>query len=193
MFRPMAIALVHYPVLDRRGDVVTSAVTNLDIHDLARLATTYRLGRFYLVTPAVEQQTLTSRIVEHWQKGFGASYNPDRRDALDCLQIKTNLDDAVAEWQQLNSGDVQVILTGARHQEGLSFADASRLAAEKPLMLVFGTGHGLAPEVYSPDRLRLVPVRANRYNHLSVRTAAAIILDRLIGEDGVVDGLPASR
>ena len=46
MFKPMAIALVHYPVLDRRGDVVTSAVTNLDVHDLARLSTTYVLCRY---------------------------------------------------------------------------------------------------------------------------------------------------
>ena len=65
MFKPMAIALVHYPVLDRRGDVVTSAVTNLDVHDLARLATTYGLCRYYIVTPATEQQLLTARIVRH--------------------------------------------------------------------------------------------------------------------------------
>ena len=186
IFQPMAIALVHHPVLDRRGDVVTSAVTNLDIHDLARLATTYKLARFYLVTPAAEQQLLTSRIVGHWQQGAGASYNPDRCHALDCLQVVNSFDDALTDWHFLVGTEALAILTGASHQEGLGYPQAQALATTRPLMLVFGTGHGLAPEIYAPDRPCLAPVRAGRYNHLSVRTAAAIMLDRLIGEQGSV-------
>ena len=178
----MAIALVHYPVLDRRGDVVTSAVTNLDIHDLARLATTYNLSRYYLVTPAVEQQTLASRIIEHWQKGAGATYNPDRCQALDCLQVVNSFDEALADWRALAGPESLAVLTGARHEDGIDYPEASTLAGEKPIMLVFGTGHGLAPEIYASDRPCLNPVRAGQYNHLSVRTAAAIVIDRLIGE-----------
>ncbi len=189
-FRPLAIALVHYPVLDRRGDIVTSAVTNLDIHDLARLATTYRLARFYLVTPALEQRTLTSRIMKHWQEGYGASYNPDRRQALDCLQISDSLDEALHDWRELNGGSGVAMLTGARHEDGVSFSAAQALAAEQPVMLVFGTGHGLAPVLYAADRPCLAPVRPGSYNHLSVRTAAAIILDRLLGDEGVASPLP---
>ena len=34
MTRRLAIALVHYPVLDGKGEVVTTAITNLDVHDL---------------------------------------------------------------------------------------------------------------------------------------------------------------
>jgi hypothetical protein len=186
----MASALVHHPVLDRRGDVVTSAVTNLDIHDLARLATTYNLSRYYLVTPAAEQRLLASRITGHWQKGAGASYNPDRCQALDCLQVVNSFDDALADWRSLVSSEGFAILTGASHQKGVDYLQAQTLATEKPLMLVFGTGHGLAPEIYAPDRPCLSPVRAGQYNHLSVRTAAAIMLDRLIGEQGEV--LPLS-
>jgi hypothetical protein len=193
MLKPMAIALVHYPVLDRRGDIVTSAVTNLDIHDLARLATTYHVSRFYLVTPAEEQQVLASRIISHWQQGFGASYNPDRCQALDCLQIKNQLEDAVADWRELNAGTGIAVLTGARHQNGLGFSETRQLAVEQPLMLVFGTGHGLAPVLYTPERPCLESIKAGQYNHLSVRTAAAIILDRLIGEDSVVSDLHPCR
>jgi hypothetical protein len=193
MFKSMAIALVHHPVLDRRGDVVTSAVTNLDIHDLARLSTTYNVARFYLVTPAQEQQLLTSRIIKHWQEGLGASYNPDRRQALDCLQVKDSFDEAMDDWRHLNQGAGQAILTGARHQGGIGFSEARRLAGEQPVMLVFGTGHGLAPALYSSDRPCLMPVRADQYNHLSVRTAAAIILDRLVGEKGVLPDLRSSK
>jgi tRNA (guanine37-N1)-methyltransferase len=57
-------------------------------------------------------------------------------------------------------------------------------------MLVFGTGHGLAPEIYTADRSCLKPVRAGQYNHLSVRTAAAVVIDRIIGERGLVMPLP---
>ena len=186
IFKPMAIALVHHPVLDRRGDVVTSAVTNLDIHDLARLATTYNLSRYYLVTPAAEQQLLASRIIGHWQKGAGASYNPDRCQALDCLQVVNSFDDALADWRSLVGSEGLAMLTGASHQEGVDYPQAQNLAAERPLLLVFGTGHGLAPALYATERPCLAPVRAGQYNHLSVRTAAAIMLDRLIGEQGAV-------
>lgn len=189
-FKPMAIALVHHPVLDRRGDVVTSAVTNLDIHDLARLATTYNLSRYYLVTPAEEQQVLSARIIAHWQKGAGAAYNPDRCHALDCLQVVSHFDEALADWRSLAGSEGVALLTGASHQDGLAYPEASALATERPLMLVFGTGHGLAPDIYTEDRPCLQPVRAGQYNHLSVRTAAAIMLDRLIGEQGLV--LPLS-
>ena len=190
MFKPMAIALVHHPVLDRRGDVVTSAVTNLDIHDLARLATTYGLCRYYIVTPATEQQLLTARIVKHWQEGYGASYNPDRRQALDCLQVMDTFDEALADWRSLNEQEGIAVLTGARHDDGIDYPEARELAAQQPVLLAFGTGHGLAPDLYTPERSCLAPVRAGRYNHLSVRTAAAIILDRLLGEQGSILPLP---
>jgi hypothetical protein len=190
ILKPMAIALVHSPVLDRRGDVVTSAVTNLDIHDIARLATTYNLSRYYLVTPADEQQLLVSRIVEHWRMGAGASYNPDRCRALDSLTVTNTLDEAFADWQSLAGPESLMVLTGANHQGGIDSPEAGALAADHSLMVVLGTGHGLAPELYSADRPCLAPVRAGHYNHLSVRTAAAIMLDRLIGEAGQVAPLP---
>ena len=190
MFKPMAIALVHYPVLDRRGDVVTSAVTNLDVHDLARLATTYGLCRYYIVTPATEQQLLTARIVRHWQEGYGASYNPDRCRALDCLQVIGSFEEALADWRALTGEDGTVVLTGARHNGGIDYPEAKQLAKQLPVLLVFGTGHGLAAELYKAEHACLAPVRAGRYNHLSVRTAAAIVLDRLLGEHGSILPLP---
>jgi hypothetical protein len=186
MLKPLAIALVHYPVVDRRGDVVTSAVTNLDIHDLARLATTYNISRYYLVTPAREQQLLVSRIASHWQEGAGASYNPDRCQALDNLRVVSSFDEALTDWRTLAGTEARAVLTGAGHRDGLDYQSARSLAEQTPLLLVFGTGHGLAPEMYVTDRPCLEPVRQGSYNHLSVRTAAAIVLDRLIGEAGDV-------
>ena len=54
-------------------------------------------------------------------------------------------------------------------------------------LLLFGTGHGLASSVVELADLVLAPVvgpaddDGGFYNHLSVRSAAAIILDRLCG------------
>jgi tRNA (guanine37-N1)-methyltransferase len=141
------------------------------------------------VTPAEEQQRLASRIIDHWQKGAGASYNPDRCRALDCLQVVNSFDEALADWRSLVGPDGVAMLTGASHQDGLDYPQARLLATEQPVMLVFGTGHGLAPQIYAADRPCLQPVRAGQYNHLSVRTAAAIMLDRLVGEDGSVSPL----
>jgi len=36
-------ALIHYPVLGRDGRIITTAVTNLDIHDIARSSRTYNI------------------------------------------------------------------------------------------------------------------------------------------------------
>jgi hypothetical protein len=180
----MAIALVHYPVLDRRGDQVTSAVTNLDIHDLARLSATYGVSRFYLVTPAEEQQQLVERILSHWCDGFGSSYNPTRAKALESVRVVDDFDAALSDWQSLAGPEALPLFTGARQDAGLEYQQGRDLACRQPLLLVFGTGHGLAPELRRPEWPVLAPIRAGHYNHLSVRAAVAIILDRLIGEQG---------
>ena len=39
------VALIHYPVLNRNGQIVTSAITSLDLHDIARSARTFDPGR----------------------------------------------------------------------------------------------------------------------------------------------------
>ena len=41
---PLYVALLHFPVYDKNGAVVTSAVTHMDIHDIARSG--LLLGRF---------------------------------------------------------------------------------------------------------------------------------------------------
>jgi len=45
------IALLHYPVYNKEGKVVTTAIANMDIHDIARLAKTYGLRGFYVINP----------------------------------------------------------------------------------------------------------------------------------------------
>jgi hypothetical protein len=180
----VALALVHYPVVDRNRRVVTSAVTNLDLHDLARTARTYGAGRLFLVTPEESQRRLAQRILRHWREGFGAAYNPDRAEALHLVEPAADLESAIGRWEDLCGCPIQPLLTGARVENGLSFAAARRRLEKQPVMLVLGTGWGLAPSLFEGGWPALKPLRGSGdYNHLPVRAAAAIILDRLCGRN----------
>ncbi|PLX94157.1 MAG: hypothetical protein C0621_05865 [Desulfuromonas sp.] len=178
---PLAVALVHYPVLDRRGDRVTSAVTNLDLHDIARIACTYGVDSFYVVTPVAAQQELVAAILGHWREGHGAGYNPDRKDALARVQVVDSLDAACQDWEARCQRRIQPLLTGARCTDGLSFGEGRELLQRTPTLLVLGTGWGLAPEVFAQGWPMLTAIcGVGDYNHLPVRAATAIILDRLL-------------
>ena len=185
MTRPLAIALVHRPVLDKAGAIVTSALTNIDVHDLARSARTYGCTDFFIVHPVELQRELTSRIVRHWTEGSSSKRIPDRKDALSIVRAVPTLEDAVAALAASQGGPpVDVWVTAARAFPGttLSFAKA-RLRLEGlggPVLLVFGTGWGLAPSIIEGADALLEPLRGpDEWNHLSVRAACAIALDRL--------------
>ena len=86
------MALVHYPVVNKNGDIIASAVTNLDLHDIARAAKTYGIKSFFVVTPLVDQKALVEKIVSHWTEGLGARYNPKRRQALELIRVEETLE-----------------------------------------------------------------------------------------------------
>lgn len=181
--RRLAAALVHHPVLDRQGAIVTTAITNLDLHDIARSAHTYGLSDFLVVHPVAAQRELAERVREHWTDGSGARRIPDRTPAMRGITVVETLDDAIRAL----GGNVELWTTSAQPREdSLSHAGArERLAGEgPPVMLIFGTGWGLAEAVCARANAHLDPIlslRPDGYNHLSVRAAAAILFDRLCG------------
>lgn len=180
--RRYAVALLHHPVLDRQGDVVTTAVTNLDVHDIARSAHTYGASDFFIVHPVEAQRTLVNRIRSHWVEGSGARRIPDRKPAMEIVRIVPRLADAVSEL----GDDAELWVTSASPGGTLDYASARARLSEPgaPVLVCFGTGWGLAPEIMQVATERLPPItsaRADGYNHLSVRAAAAIVFDRLLG------------
>lgn len=185
MIENLAVALVHHPVYNKHRQVVTTAVTNLDIHDIARTARTFGLARYYLVTPSAEQQQMIQRITTHWDEGWGAGYNPDRREALSLVRMAPTLQDAVADFQCQFADPVRIVVTGAqRRPNAVSFHDLRQALhrREHPCLLVLGTGWGLADELFEQADTILEPIAGcGDYNHLPVRSALAIMLDRLLG------------
>jgi hypothetical protein len=180
------LALVHYPVINKHGDVIASAVTNLDVHDIARAAATYGARGFYVVTPLVDQITLIQRLISHWTNGVGAIYNPQRRRALELVRIKENLNDVMAEIRCDNGGTELpcTVVTSARSQRPvIGFETLRRMIGEgPPYLLVFGTAWGLSETLMSAADFALAPVKGpTTYNHLSVRSAVTVVLDRLLG------------
>ena len=180
--RRIAAALVHYPVHDRQRAVVTSAITNLDLHDISRSAHTYGLSDLFIVHPVAAQRLLAERVREHWISGSGARRIPDRTPAISLLRVAPTLDDALSAL----GPDTQLWVTSAKGTgELLSFA-AARAELEldgPPVLIVFGTGWGLGDAITARAHTRLTSILGRRedgYNHLSVRAAAAIMFDRLL-------------
>jgi hypothetical protein len=182
----LAIALVHHPVLDGQGAIVTTAVTNLDVHDLSRSARTFGCTDYFVVHPILAQRELVDRIRMHWLEGSSGRRIPDRREALLVLRVVESLGQAIDALGGRHA--VEVWVTAARDVDArstLSFAEARERLERggKPVLIVFGTGWGLARAVVEGADALLEPIRASvgTYNHLSVRAACAIALDRLLG------------
>ena len=178
------VALVHYPVVNRHGETIGSAVTNLDLHDIARACATYGCTTYWVVTPGREQQELVGEIVSHWTAGYGALANPDRRQALSSIAVRATLEEAIAGSQAIHGRRPFVLATCAREQENtVTWAEArARIGQGNPVLLLLGTAWGLAPEILAGVDGVLPPIRGGTgFNHLSVRSAASIMLDRLLG------------
>ena len=180
------IALLHYPVYNKEGRIVTTAIANMDIHDIARAAKTYGVEGFYIVNPIKEQRQLALSIMKHWQEGYGAQFNQSRQAAFAMVRVKDNLAEVKEEIASAAGSEPCTVVTGANFREGLLTCCLlkEKIRNDKlPYLLIFGTGSGIAEEIISQADYLLEPIKgAGNYNHLSVRSAAAIILDRICGQ-----------
>lgn len=179
------LVLLHHPMLDKTGVIVTTALTNMDIHDIARSARTYGVRRFYVATPVKALRALAAKIMEHWETGYGSTYNVTRKDALSLVGLEHDLDSTILTLERETGMRPRLIATSARSGPNrTSFADLRGQldVRPEPHLVMLGTGWGVAPEVTERADVTLEPICGpTDYNHLSVRSAAAIILDRLRG------------
>ncbi len=185
--RSLFLGLCHHPVQNRSGETVTVSLTNLDVHDMSRVSRSYDLGGAYVLTPLMDQQRLARTLLRHWVEGPGGAANPDRAEALSRVAVRDGVADAVRDIESRTGQKPRVVATSARLERArspLAGLTAVRDWLEKePVLLVFGTGSGRAPEVLDAADARLAPIRfLAGYNHLPVRAALGITVDRLLGD-----------
>jgi hypothetical protein len=177
------VALIHHPVLNKKGDLICSAITNLDLHDIARASRTFGVRGYYVINPLDDQKILAEKIVEHWRKGDGGVVNPARREAFELIRITDSLGETVADIERETGKTVRMIATTARTGEkSVSYGSMrDELLQGGCFLLLFGTAWGLPDDILDQAEWTLEPVKGpGDYNHLSVRSAVSIILDRLV-------------
>jgi hypothetical protein len=178
------LALVHHPVYNKRRQIIAAALTTIDLHDMARLSATYGLKGFFVVTPLEDQIKVAQAMIDHWSEGWGREYNQTRAEALSLVSLAHTIDETKEQIRH-NSGAMPIVAgtTAADGSGRTSFDDMRRgLLREDPILLILGTAWGLTDETVAACDIILEPIKGpTRYNHLSVRAAAGIILDRLLG------------
>lgn len=177
------IGLVHYPVYDRKGKIVASSILPYDIVDISRLSKTFGIKKFYVIHPFYNQREAIKRILKFWTKGGGRFFNKYRREALKLIKLTSEIGDAVSSIENYEKTRPIIIITSANAEDKtITFKEAKELINKHSVLILFGTGWGIVREKISFD-YQLEPIRGypegNEYNHLSVRSACAITLDRL--------------
>lgn len=177
---------VHYPVLDKRGEKSSTAITGMDLHDIARACRTYGIKKYLLVTPIAQQREMAKRIAGHWTSGWGADYNPDRREAFSTLKIFASVQKAIAWTEEKEKKPVfKIATTAKRHAGAQHWLTLKReiLRRDHSPLIIFGTGWGLHDEVMEMADAVMTPICGGKdgWNHLSVRSAVSITLDRFFG------------
>ena len=179
-------ALMHYEVLAGNGKPGTTSVTSLDIHDIARSAKSFGIKNYFIVTPLVDQQKIVKKMIDFWNSGIGKEYNRCRFEAVRQVVLKSSLESVIEQIEKQEGKKPVIIVTSAKSCQKdnvITYHDQELVwQLGRPVLILFGTGQGLTEEVIEQADFVLIPVEGfSGYNHLSVRSAAAIIFDKWLG------------
>lgn len=178
------LGLIHHPIYNKNGKKITTTITNLDLHDIARVGKTYDVERYFVINHLKSQQALVKRMQKYWTSGFGSDYNENRHDAFAILEVIDSLADTIDKIEEETGKKPELIATDANpFSNSKSYNEMREFIynSEKPFLLIFGTGWGLTEDTLDQCHHILEPVYGRgEFNHLSVRSAASIIMDRLL-------------
>ncbi len=181
------IALLHYPAMDREGRIIVTSFTTMDLHDIARPARAYEINRFYIVQPIDAQRLVIERQINYWLSEEGRKANPTRFEIVQLVRLKYTLDEVMEELERERGRRPVLVGTDARkYPNTVGYGELSEEIEkrERDYLIVFGTGYGIPPDMMRTFDYILEPIYgAGEWNHLSVRNAAAIILDRLFSRN----------
>ena len=155
------VGLVHYPIYNKRMNVIAGAVTNFDIHDISRTCRTYNVQGYYIIHPLEVQKQIIDKILSYWQEGYGKVYNPDRADALSRVLWQPDIASAVQTIAERTGKQPYVVTTDARiypNTVSYSFMRKQLQEGDRPVLLLFGTGFGIEAETMAKFDYILEPV-----------------------------------
>jgi len=180
-------ALMHYEVLvgESKEEGKTS-VTSLDVHDIARSAKTFGIKNHFIVTPLIDQQKIVKKILGFWQSDIGLDYNKSRFESVKNVRLASSIEDVISAIEEKEGKKPIIIVTSAKSYQKdnvISYHDHQKIwSKNRPVLFVFGTGQGLSDVIIDQADYILAPIEGfSDYNHLSVRSAAAIVFDRWLG------------
>ena len=180
------LALLHQEMHNKEGRIVTTSLTLIDVHDLARSSKTYGIKSVFIAHPSDALRRLTLTLKNHWEDGFGATYNPNRKEALEIIEVVYDLDEILEKIRSANNGvTAKLIATSAKSgPDRISFKNMRNIIEsdlKQPFLLMLGTGWGMSEQLLQRADYYLEPISGpTDYNHLSVRSACSIMLDRLL-------------
>ena len=182
------VGLLHHPMRNRRGDIVTTSMTSMDVHDIARTAKTFGALQYYVVTPLKTQREIARRLRGYWTEKERTSENTNRGEALELVSVLDKLEEGILDIADREEADPLLVGTSARSlsERRLEYEEARRnlREEERPMFVLFGTGWGMSEELTGKLDYLLPPIEGfDEFNHLSVRAAVAVTLDRLRGCD----------
>ena len=187
------ISVVHYPAVNKDKKWVVTSFTTLDFHDIARPARTYELGGYFIVQPLEAQQFVISEQIKYWLEGFGSRFNPRRSEAAKLVKLVSSLTEAIEKIKKETGKEPKLIATSAKkYPQTVSYSEMRRKIEKKEdvYLILMGTGWGMPEELVSSCDYVLEPILGpGEYNHLSVRNASAIILDRLFSRNRELENL----
>lgn len=183
---PHYVILMHSQVMVDQGREGNSSVTSLDIHDIARSSRSFGIKKYYLVTPLADQQHAVKKLLEFWHTSIGLEYNPQRHEALALVVLVSTLEEALEDIERREGANPLLLATSAQKYDGIetiSYDDQEKVwQHKKPIVFLFGTARGLSVDIIRRCAYVLGPIQGlSSYRHLSVRSAAAIVLDRWLG------------
>ncbi len=181
------VALMHNDIDLKEGRVGHTSVTSIDIHDIARSSTTYGVQTFFIVTALHDQQKMVEKMLHFWiDEKVGGDYNNNRHEAVRTVQLKSQLDDVIAEIERHEGKKPLIIGTSARpadaHKIVTYFQQDVVWQHDRPVLFLFGTGSGMSEGLLERCDYMMPALQGfSDFNHLSVRSAVAIILDKWLG------------
>ena len=183
------VALLHSQVLIKNQQKIhtgNTSIASIDIHDAARASATYGVKNVFIVTELEDQQVILKTFLNFWTSDKGQNYNATRHRAVSSVIPSPSLDFVIESIKKQTGKDPIIIATSAKPYAQTPnidyFSQGTVWRHQRPVLFVFGTGQGLCNEVLNRCDFMLLPLTGlTKYNHLSVRSAISIVLDRWLG------------